>query len=225
MNMPHFEVGADRAAVREWRDAAALTAIAALHAASRCAMQSLEEQMQSIVGLSSVVRTEAFARDMIGSIMRAQVVPMADDWFNDHARALRQIDPRLEKLALRFALIRDRPALPQDEVIAPTGWIAPAWLRRASGTVGSVTSRRSLEDATSVFPEALRQGAEQAMTRLGRELGERAGLYERLRMAARAELSRVWLGPALTAPSPRPYLAQLLDTVDRTSDEAMEIIA
>lgn len=181
--------------------------------------------MQSIVGLSSVVRTEAFARDMIGSIMRAQVVPMADDWFNDHARALRQIDPRLEKLALRFALIRDRPALPQDEVIAPTGWIAPAWLRRASGTVGLVTSRRSLEDATSVFPEALRQGAEQAMTRLGRELGERAGFYERFRVAARAELSRVWLGPTLPAPSPRPYLAQLLDTVDRTSDEAMEIIA
>lgn len=196
-----------------------------LQDASSLAMHALEERMHTISVVDAATSSQVFARHIVRPAMRAQVGHVSDDWFNAQARALRQLDPRLEALALRFAAMGERPPLPQGKATGGADRSVPAWLRGPADRIGSAVERMSAQVAGHAIPRAIRQGTEQVLAHVGRQVGEHAGVYERLRVAARGELSGVWLGPARPDATQRPYLAQLLDSVDRTATQALEIIA
>lgn len=208
-----------------WRDDATLAAMALIHAASACAMRALDDRINTIAVSDAMTGTDATARAIIRPEMRAEVGAAADDWFNARARALRQIDARLEPVALRFATMGERPTLPQNESAIATGWSTPAWLRGSAVAIGSAIERAANEVASRAVPDVVRERAEQVSARIAHEIGERSGAHDRLRVAARGELSRTWLGPVPADATPRPYLTDLLDIVDRTARQAMETIA
>lgn len=208
----------------EWRDGATLAAMALIHAASASTMRMLEKRLDEVAVMDAISRAHAVARDIVRPAMRAEVGPPADDWFKEQARALRQIDARLETLALRFASMSDRPTLPQDEVAAINGRSATAWLRGTADTIGAAIERSAAGVANRTLPDVVRESAEQVSVRIVREFGERSGAHDRLRVAAHAELLRVWLGPAAPDATTQPYLTQMLDVVDCTTKKALETI-
>jgi hypothetical protein len=208
-----------------WRDEASLAAMALIHAASAGAMQALDDRIDTIAVSDAMTGFDAAIGNIVRPAMCAKVGTSADDWFKAYAWALRRIDPRLETLALNFVAISGRPALPQIEQITAERWSAPAWLGGPVDTIGSTIGRAATEIANRVVPNAVRERAEQVSARIVREIGERSGAHDRLRNAARNELSRVWLGPAPMESAGRPYLTHLLDITDRAARQAMEIIA
>jgi len=208
-----------------WRDEASLAAMALIHAASACAMQALDGGIDTIALSDAMTGSDAAIRDIVRPAMRAEVGTSADDWFKAYAWALRRIDSRLETLALSFVAVSSWPALPQNELTTVERWSEPAWLRGPIDTIGSTIERAATEISNRAVPNAVRERAEHVSARIAREIGERSGAHDRLRNAARNELSRVWLGPAPAENARRPYLTHLLDIVDRTARQAMEIIA
>lgn len=187
-------------------------------------MRALDDRVDTIAVSDAVTGADAAARAIIRPVMRVGVGAAADDWFKAHARALRQVDARLEQVALCFAAMSERPTLPQDELTIAAGWRAPAWLGGSVDTIGSTMERAATEVANRALPEIVRKRAVQMSARIAREIGERSGAHARLRVAARDELSSIWLGPGL-ADARRPYLTHLFDIVDRTTSQAMETIA
>ncbi len=206
-----------------WRDEATLSAMALVHKAAAAAMQALEVRLDAITNAEAMMNADATARAIARPAMCDLVGATADQWFTTQARALRQVDARVEPLALRFAAMSERPMLPQDDAPPPAGWRAPAWLRGSFEAIGETLDRGS-EVAARAVPDLVRQGAEQVSARIGREIGERSGAHERVRAAARAELTRVWFGPAAAESETRPYLTQLLDMIDRTARDAREML-
>lgn len=208
-----------------WRDEATLAAMALVHASSACAMQALDVCINALSASDAMTGADAAARGIIRPLMRAEVGARADDWFNAQARALRKIDARLEAIALGFAAMAERPGLPPDEVTAGKGWVAPAWLRESLGSISSTIEQAATAAANHALPVIVRDRADQVSAEITRQIGMRSGAHERLRIAARGELVRTWLGPSTADATQRPYLTHLLDYVDRTSGRAMEIIS
>lgn len=207
-----------------WRDEATLTAMALVHDAAAAAMRALEARFDAVTNAEAMTNAEATARAIVRPAMREIVGATADRWFTTQARALRHVDARMEPLALRFAAMNERPMLPQDDAPPPAGWRAPAWLRGPFEAIGETLDRGS-DVAARAVPDMVRQGAEQVTARIGREIGERSGAHDRVRAASRAELTRIWLGPAAADSEPLPYLTQLLDMIDLTARDAGEMLA
>lgn len=220
-----IERGINRAAILAWRDDATLTAMDLLHAASIVAMQALEDQIDTIAVASAMSDADTTAREIVRPTMRLETSVAIDAWFSTYAEALHRIDPRLEALALWFGAVDERPTLPQDVAIAPAGWKAPTWLRSSASAIGSVIDRAATEVASRALSDEVRKGAEQISTRIGRAVGEHSGAHDRLRAAARIELSRVWLGSGAEGTEPQPYLALLFGSVDQTAKKAVEAVA
>lgn len=208
-----------------WRDEASLAAMALIHTASARAMEVLDDRIDTIAVSDAMTGSDAAIRDVVRPTMRLEVGTSANDWFKTYALALRRMDPRLETLALSFVAVSGRPALPQNDLTGVDRWSAPAWLRGPVDKIGSTIERAATEISNRAVPNAVRERAEQVSARIAREIGERSGAHDRLRNAARNELSRIWLGPASVEDARRPYLTHLLDIVDRTARQAMEIIA
>lgn len=223
MSVATIDTGASRAAIMAWRDEATLAAMALVHGAAAGAMRTLETGLDAITNAQALKNAEAVARAIVRPTMRDALGAAADRWFRGQAQLLRQVDVRAEAIALRFAALGERPLLPPDDAPPPAGWRAPAWLRGSFDAI-SETLDRGGDVASRALPDVLRQGTEQVTTRIGREIGERSGAYERVRAAGRAELTRVWLGPAPTESETRPYLSQLFDMVDRTARDARETL-
>lgn len=220
-----IEASATRHAIMGWRDEASLSAMALVHQAAATAMRTLEERLDTIALADAVVSAEIAARTLLRPAMRLAIGSAADHWFTAQAQALRRVDARLEPLALRFSARCERPPLPGHEGEAGTGRSSPKWLRGSAETFGSVIERAAGVIAERALPDAIRTSAERLSARIGHEVGERSGAHERLRAGARAELIRVWLGPAARDATPRPYLTQLLDTVDAAARAAGESTA
>lgn len=208
-----------------WRDEATLAAMALVHAAGAEAMRVLERRLDGIAVADAMTSADAVARKIVRPAMRAVVAAAAHDWFTSQARALRQVDARLEALALRFAAMSERPVFPPDVGSNSAGWSAPEWLRGPVNTISAAIERAAGETVKRALPAVVRDGAGQISARIGREIGERSGAHDRVRASGQSELSRIWLGPAPENASPRPYLTQLLDIVDRIAREAKETIA
>lgn len=208
-----------------WRDDAALAAMGLVHAAGTEAMIALEQRLERIGVADAMISSDRVARDFVRSAIRDGLRRDGDAWFERHARALRRVDARLEPLALRFSAMGTRPPLPQDEAPVPATWRAPSWLRDPVISLGAAMEWAAAEAANRSLPRAMRDGAGQVSARIGYEIGERSGAYERVRVAGRAELSGRWIGPEHADSAPRPYLTQLLDTVDQVASKAMETIA
>lgn len=208
-----------------WRDEASLAAMALIHTASAGAMEALNDRIYTIAVSDAMTGPDAAARDIVRPAMCAEVGASADNWFKAHGRALRRIDSRLETLALSFVAVSGRPTLPKIELATVKHWRAPAWLRGRVDRLASTIERAATKVADCAVPNAVREGAEQVSSRISRAIGERSGAHDRLRVAARSELSRVWLGPPFAGDTRQPYLTHLLDIVDLTARQAMEIIA
>lgn len=219
-----IDAGASRAAVIAWRDDATLSAMTLVHEAAAAAMGVLEGRLNTIANAEAMTNADAAARTIVRPAMREVVGAAADRWFTMQARALREVDARVELLALRFAAMSERPMLPQEGAPPPADWRVPEWLRSSFEAIGETLDRGS-DVAARAVPDLVRHGAEQATARIGREIGERSGAHDRVRAAGRGELTRVWLGPLLAEDGARPYLTQLLDTIDETARAARETLA
>lgn len=217
-----------RQTIMTWRDEATLSALELVHEAAVAALRTFDAQLDAVTLATAVTSADTVARDLVRPAMRETLRRTLDPWFDRHARALRRIGSPWEPLALRFAAMAERPPLPRDApapVAAPSRWSAPAWLRGSVDTIGSALDRTTAEIAARALPDAVRDSAGQVTARIGREVGERSGAHDRLRAAARVELTATWTGPAHDEDAPRPYLSQLLDRVDHTARQALEIRA
>ena len=207
-----------------WRDEATLAALALAQEAGAAAMRELEARLDAIALVDAMTAAGSIARDIVRPAMRAELRGRVDAWFDHHARALRRVDPRLEALALGFSAVRDRPLLPRDDKAASGRWGTAAWLWRPVDPIGAAITRAGTRLADRLLGKTARDGAGQVSALIGRELGERSGAYDRLRVGGRLELVQLWIGPHPANDAPRPYLTQLLDKVDRTADDAREMI-
>lgn len=214
---------ASRAAVMNWRDDAALEAMALVHAASARAMEALEARIDDVAWTDIVTDAERAASAVIRPAMRQRLAAPIDRWFAAQAEVLGRIDPGLAAITVQFAALDNRPALPVEAPVAtPSSWRAPGWLRGPLDTIGSAAERAASEVASRALPDAVRTGAGRLSTLVGQEIGARSGAHERLRSGGRAELSRTWLGGGEAGT--RPYLTQLLDRVDHTAMQARSLI-
>lgn len=221
MSDTSIDHSAARAALMAWRDEASLAAMMLLQQAAVTARAELEQRLEAIAVVDAMTSADALARAIVRPAMRREAGEASAAWFTSQARALRRIDARLETVALRLTESAEQPDLPPDETPAAAGWTAPAWLRRPASALGSAVEHA----ASRALPEVVRQGAGQISRRVGHEVGEHSGAHERLRAAGRHELAARWLGPVPEDDAPRPYLTQLLATVDRVADAAWESIA
>jgi hypothetical protein len=155
--------------------------------------------------------------------MRDAAADAVEQWYLKHARGLRAIDGRLEALALKLTAKEGRPVFPSEKASTSPNRPGLAWLR-ASASVGSRAAAGMREAARHTVPDSWRGGARRVAARLASELGERAGIHDRIRAAGRRELETVWVGIMASPDGTRPLLSQLLDIIDETAIEAREMI-
>lgn len=188
-------------------------------------MRELERRLGSITISDALLDAESEARAVVRPMMRTVVGAAADQWFLEQARNLRQLDGRLELLALRFSVISDRPLFANDDKSPLPSRRILTWLRGPADALSSAMKRVAGKVSDRPVPEAVRNGAGQLSAQIGHAIGVKIGAHEQLRAGGRAELTRIWLGPPIEGVALQPYLVQLLDAVDRTAAQAKEMLA
>lgn len=210
-----------RAAVADWRDTATLEAMTMLHGASSAAMVALDNRLDEIATIWAAASAADVVRNSVDAAMEERLRVEGDKWFDRHARLLRLIDARLERIALRMASMPYRPSLRiADDTVAP----ATRQFWRSARAMGVAVEEVITPIANRVVPTAVRRGSNGVLSRLSREVGARSGVRQHLRTAAERELSCRWTGLTTDPDAPPSYLTQLIAKIDETAMEARGLL-
>lgn len=220
-----WEKAVRRQAVVAWRDEQLLTAYALFSASAREARAAFDQRLAEHASLYDTVWDPAgFAEPRIDAELRRIMPRVLTDYLDRAASDLAAIGPEFAELAeaLQRSHVLDLPQAPQIELPASSASSSPATRSTASPATADDRSaiRKRLEKLAEAAGDAVTRGAEmlqkQADT-VAEILQEKAGLRERVRVAAQKRIASHWMGET---GDPQPVLSQIVRIIENTTETA-----
>ncbi|MES2158410.1 MAG: hypothetical protein V4512_11450 [Pseudomonadota bacterium] len=227
----NWQMAVRRQAVVAWRDEQIMTAYSLFSAKVQEARVSFEQSLVEHARLYDTVwDPTGFAEPRIDAHLH-KVLPLAlTDFVDDAATKLADIAPEFEGLAkaLRRSHTLSLPQAKQVELVAThvtTVHVAPPPLANDRSSLPDAfddrwTITKHVERLAGSAGQVVKRGAEIVQKQadvLADTLQDKAGLRERVRIAAQKRIASHWMSDA---GEPLPVLAQLIRIIDTTTETA-----
>lgn len=206
------------AGIMAWRDDQSLALVHLLQEGATTGLTALEDQLGSVSLIDAFSGSEARARALVRPAMRDFLRPRLHELLTRGAARLRQIDERLEQLALSYAHVGDRPLMPGEEPVVSRASLA----RRAMPEIFASRISELSEKLDSAIPDTISGGLRNWSDRASHQLGEGMGARARLRTAGANEIRTAWTGPSTL--TEQPFLSRLTDRVDAIAATARNLL-
>lgn len=226
--MLDWQAALQRQALAEWRDRQVLASVRMLNRLSEEARRKFDESLAEASFKDTVWDPASFADHRIDFLLCETVPKALSQLLEVAASELTAISADFaaygEALAsstgFSFPTPAERNAHAQSEDVTLDDVQAPPAVGDASAAkAGSSWTLSNLTIVRTV--SALSERATNAISKAGvaaeREIQNRSGLYDRLRVAAAARVATRWMG---SSGEPRPVLAQVTDLIDGLTGEA-----
>ena len=228
-----WEMAMRRQGVTEWRDRQILAAYSMFNSQAQEARAIFEKQLSEANLLDSVWDPSGFANDRIDDLLRTRIGPCLQKLLSEAASELTALDSRFGDLGDALArsegiqlpeeaslgetedpipLSQHADNLKVDKAMAdvPSQSDAGNWLTRSPVSASTRALRRGAKDLGERAAAMIEHAADAAE----RLIQDKAGLYNRLRVAAGQRIASKWMGEI---GENRPVMAQVFALIDEVT--------